>query len=91
MIFALADYVLERRSVVRMDRFGDARGALAVELAVEPMLRPNPVAVSNLGHRMTAFDEVVGFGVCSVDDRVLVFAGRDENGAWCPRLTPVSG
>ena len=75
----LVDYVLERRADVRMNRFGDALGALAAELAVQPMLRPNPVAFSNLGHRMTAFDEVVGFSVYTVDDRVLVFAGRDGN------------
>ena len=79
VIFVLVDYVLERRADVRMDRFGDALGALAAELAVQPMLRPNPVAFSNLGHSMTAFDEVVGFSVYTVDDRVLVFAGRDGN------------
>ena len=77
VIFALIDYVLEQRTVVRMERFGDAFGALAAELAVEPMLRPNPVAFSNLGHRMTAFDEVVGFSLYTVDDRVLAFSGRD--------------
>ncbi len=76
-VFALVDHVLERRATVRMDRFGDALGTLAAELAAEPMLRPNPVAFSNLGHRMTAFDEVVGFSLYTVDDRVLVFSGRD--------------
>ena len=79
VIFGLVDYVLERRADVGMDRFGDALGALAAELAVEPMLRPNPVAFSNFGHRMTAFDEVVGFSLYAVDDRVLVFAGRDAS------------
>ena len=77
VLFALVDHVLERRAVVRMDRFGGTLGALAAELAVEPMRRPNPVAFSNLGHRMTAFDEVVGFSLYTVDDRVLVFSGRD--------------
>ena len=77
VIFILVDYVLERRAALRMDRFGDAIGVLAAELAVQPMLRPNPVAFSNLGHRMTAFDEVVGFFVYTVDDRVMVSAGRD--------------
>ena len=75
----LVDYVLERRADVRLDRFGDALGTFAAELAVEPMLRPNSVAFSNLGHRMTAFDEVVGFSLYAVDDRVLVFAGRDAS------------
>ena len=83
----LVDYVLERRADVRMDRFGDALGALAAELAVQPMLRPNPVAFSNLGHRMTAFDEVVGFSLYTVDDRVLVFAGRDANDAGTEHYT----
>lgn len=77
VIFVLVDHVLERNAAVRMDRFGDALGTLAAELAVEPMLRPNPVAFSNLGHRMTAFEEVVGFSLYTVDDRVLVFSGRD--------------
>ncbi len=77
VIFALIDYVLERRAAVRMELFGDALGELAAELAVEPMLRPNPVAFSNLGHRMTDFDEVVGFSLYTVDDRVLAFSGRD--------------
>ncbi len=79
VIFGVVDYVLERRADVRMDLFSDALGALAAELAVEPMLRPNSVAFSNLGHRMTAFDEVVGFSLYAVDDRVLVFAGRDAS------------
>ena len=83
----LVDYVLERRADVRMERFGDALGALAAELAVAPMLRPNPVAFSNLGHRMTAFDEVVGFSLYTVDDRVLVFAGRDANDAGTMHYT----
>ena len=83
----LVDYVLERRADVRMDRFSDALGALAAELAVQPMLRPNPVAFSNLGHRMTAFDEVVGFSLYTVDDRVLVFAGRDANDAGTEHYT----
>ena len=73
----LIDYVLERRAVARMDHFGNALGSLAAELAADLMLRPNPVAFSNLGHRMTAFDEVVGFSLYTVDDRVLVFSGRD--------------
>ena len=71
----LIDYVLERRAVARMDHFGNALGSLAAELAADLMLRPNPVAFSNLGHRMTAFDEVVGFSLYTVDDRVLVFFG----------------
>ena len=79
MTLLLIDYVLERRAVVRMDHFGDALGTLAAELAADPMLRPNPVAFSNLGHRMTAFDEVVGFSIYTVDDRVMVFAGRDAD------------
>ena len=83
----LVDYVLERRAEVRMERFGDALGAWAAELAVAPMLRPNPVAFSNLGHRMTAFDEVVGFSLYTVDDRVLVFAGRDANEAGTVHYT----
>ena len=87
VIIVLVDYVLERRADVRMDRFGDALGALAAELAVQPMLRPNPVAFSNLGHSMTAFDEVVGFSVYAVDDRVLVFAGRDANDAGTEHYT----
>lgn len=77
VIFLLIDYVLERRVALRMDRFGDALGSLAAELAADPMLRPNPVAFTNLGRRMTAFDEVVGFSVYTVDDRVMVFTGRD--------------
>ena len=83
----LVDHVLERRADVRMERFGDALGAWAAELAVAPMLRPNPVAFSNLGHRMTAFDEVVGFSLYTVDDRVLVFAGRDANEAGTVHYT----
>ena len=87
VIFVLVDHVLERRAVVRMDRFGDALGTLAAELAVEPMLRPNPVAIGNLGHRMQSFDEVVGFSVYTVDDRVLVFAGRDAKDAGTVHYT----
>ena len=75
----LIDYVLERRAVARMDHFGAALGTLAAELAADPMLRPNPVAFSNLGHRMTAFDKVVGFSIYTVDDRVMVFTGRDAD------------
>ena len=75
----LIDYVLDRRAVARMDHFGDALGRWAAELAADPMLRPNPVAFSNLGHRMTAFDEVVGFSIYTVDDRVMVFTGRDAD------------
>ena len=77
VIFLLIDHMLERRAALRMDRFGEALGALAAELAADPMLRPNPVAFTNLGRRMTAFDEVVGFSVYTVDDRVMVFTGRD--------------
>lgn len=87
VIFVLVDHVLERRADVRMDRFGDALGTLAAELAVEPMLRPNPVAIGNLGHRMQSFDEVAGFSVYTVDDRVLVFAGRDANDAGTVHYT----
>ena len=87
VIFVLVDHVLERRAVVRMDRFGEALGTLAAELAVEPMLRPNPVAIGNLGHRMQSFDEVVGFSVYTVDDRVLVFAGRDAKDAGTMHYT----
>ena len=79
VIFVLVDYVLERRAIARMDRFGDALGSMAAELASSPLLRPNPVAFSNLGHRMMAFDEVVGFSMYTVDDRVLVFMGRDAD------------
>lgn len=81
VILVLIDYVLERRSVARMDRFGDVLGTLAAELAAGPMLRPNPVAFSNLGHTMMAFDEVVGFSVYDIDDRVMVFMGRDAHEA----------
>ena len=81
VILVLVDYVLERRSVARMDRFGEVLGTLAGELAAGPMLRPNPVAFSNLGHTMMAFDEVVGFSVYDVDDRVMVFMGRDAHEA----------
>ena len=87
VIFVLVDHVLERRAGARMDRFGDALGTLAAELAVEPMLRPNPVAMGNLGHRMQSFDEVVGFSVYTVDDRVLVFAGRDAQEAGTVHYT----
>lgn len=83
----LIDYVLERRAVARMDHFGDALGTMAVELAADPMLRPNPVAFSNLGHRMTAFDQVVGFSVYTVDDRVMVFTGRDADDAGTVHYT----
>ena len=86
VVFAVVDYVLERRADVRMALFGDELGALSAELAVDPMLRPNPVAFSNLGRRMTAFDEVVGFGLYT-DDRVLVFAGRDGNDAGTVHYT----
>ncbi|MDE0053902.1 MAG: hypothetical protein OXP28_02600 [Gammaproteobacteria bacterium] len=81
VILVLVDYVLERRSVARMDHFGEVLGTLAAELAAGPMLRPNPVAFSNLGHTMMAFDEVVGFSVYDVDDRVMVFMGRDAHEA----------
>lgn len=87
VIVVVVDYVLERRADVRMDRFGDALGTLAAELAVEPMLRPNPVAIGNLGHRIQSFDEVVGFSVYTVDDRVLVFAGRDAKDAGTVHYT----
>ena len=87
VVFVMIDYVLEQRAVARMDRFGDALGTLAAELAVEPILRPNPVAIGNLGHRMQSFDEVVGFSVYTVDDRVLVFAGRDAKGAGTVHYT----
>ena len=87
VISVLVDHVLERRAGARMDRFGDALGTLAAELAVEPMLRPNPVAMGNLGHRMQSFDEVVGFSVYTVDDRVLVFAGRDAQEAGTVHYT----
>lgn len=83
----LIDYVLERRAVARMDHFGDALGTLAAELAADPMLRPNPVAFSNLGHRMTAFDQVVGFSIYTVDDRVMVFTGRDADDAGTVHYT----
>ena len=83
----LIDYVLERRAVARMDHFGDALGTLAAELAADPMLRPNPVAFSNLGHRMTAFDKVVGFSIYTVDDRVMVFTGRDAEEAGTVHYT----
>ena len=83
----LIDYVLERRAVARMDHFGDALGTMAAELAADPMLRPNPVAFSNVGHRMTAFDQVVGFSVYTVDDRVMVFTGRDADDAGTVHYT----
>ena len=79
IVLALVGLSLADRADARMDRFGATLAETTAQLGLPSVLQQDRIALGNLVNRITAFDEVVGCSVYTVDGRTLAFAGVESN------------
>ena len=81
LCLALVDRLLDDRANARMDRLGNTLAETTAYVGLPGVLQQDRIALGNLASRVTAFDEVVGCSLYTLDGRNLAVAGHDSTDA----------